>query len=66
MNGDKAFDCLQKINADVPVLLITGFADDTEGVERLMSGDTGYLIKPFHLENLLGKVREIVSHSKQS
>lgn len=61
MTGDRVFDCLQKINADVPVLLMTGFYEDTQEAKQLLGNVRGYLIKPFHLGNLLGKVREVVS-----
>ncbi|MFA6562800.1 MAG: response regulator [Verrucomicrobiia bacterium] len=61
MSGDQVFDCLQKINADVPVLLMTGFYEDTKEATQLLQDVRGYLIKPFHLGNLIGKVREVVS-----
>lgn len=61
MSGDQVFDCLQKINADVPVLLMTGFYEDTKEATQLLNDVRGYLIKPFHLGNLIGKVREVVS-----
>ncbi len=62
MCGDRVFDCLQKINADVPVLLMTGFYEDTQEAKNLLNDVRGYLIKPFHLGNLIGKVREVVSN----
>ncbi|MBI5686154.1 MAG: response regulator [Verrucomicrobia bacterium] len=61
MSGDQVFECLQKINADVPVLLMTGFYADTKEAAQLLNDVRGYLIKPFHLGNLIGKVREVVS-----
>lgn len=63
MSGDQVFDCLQKINAEVPVLLITGFCDDTVSADNLRNKVRGYMIKPFQLGDLLGKVREVVSMS---
>ncbi|MFA6560477.1 MAG: response regulator [Verrucomicrobiia bacterium] len=61
MNGDRVFDCLRKIDPEVPVLLITGFCDDIEAAKRLRNDVRGYLLKPFQLGDLIGKVREIVS-----
>ncbi len=61
MSGDQVFDCLQKINADVPVLLMTGFYEDTKEATQLVNDVRGYLIKPFPLGSLIGKVREVVS-----
>jgi CheY-like chemotaxis protein len=60
MTGDRVFDCLQKINADVPVLLMTGFYEDTQKATQLLKDVRGYLIKPFHLGNLIGKVHEAI------
>jgi CheY-like chemotaxis protein len=61
MNGDRVFDCLRKIDPEVPVVLITGFCDDIEAAKRLRNDVRGYLLKPFQLGDLVGKVREIVS-----
>ena len=61
MSGDQVFDCLQKINSEVPVLLITGFCEDMEAAQQLQKQVYGYLIKPFRLGDLIGKVREVVS-----
>ncbi|MCX6908312.1 MAG: response regulator [Verrucomicrobia bacterium] len=63
MSGDQVFDCLQKINSEVPVMLITGFCDDISAADNLRNKVRGYLIKPFQLGDLIGKVREVVSMS---
>jgi len=61
MNGDRVFDCLRRIDPEVPVVLITGFCEDIEAAKRLRNDVRGYLLKPFQLGDLIGKVREIVS-----
>lgn len=61
MNGDRVFDCLRRIDSEVPVVLITGFCDDIEAAKRLRNDVRGYLLKPFQLGDLIGKVREIIS-----
>jgi CheY-like chemotaxis protein len=61
MNGDRVFDCLRKIDPEVPVVLITGFCEDIEAAKRLRNDVRGYLLKPFQLGELIGKVREVVS-----
>lgn len=61
MNGDRVFDCLRRIDPEVPVVLITGFCDDIEAAKRLRNDVRGYLLKPFQLGDLVSKVREIVS-----
>ena len=61
MNGGQVFDCLQKIDAEVPVLLITGFCEDIQMAKQLRNNVEGFLLKPFHLGNLIGKIREIIN-----
>lgn len=61
MNGDRVFDCLRRIDPEVPVVLITGFCEDIQAARQLRNDVRGYLLKPFHLGDLIGKVREIVS-----
>ncbi|MFA6562756.1 MAG: response regulator [Verrucomicrobiia bacterium] len=61
MNGGQVFDCLRKINAEAPVLLITGFCEDIQMAKQLRNNVEGFLLKPFHLGDLIGKVREIVN-----
>ena len=61
MNGDRVFDCLRKIDSEVPVLLITGFCEGNQEARQLQQDACGYLLKPFRLGELVGKVREIVS-----
>lgn len=61
MNGDRVFDCLRRIDPEVPVVLITGFCEDIQAAKQLRNDVRGYLLKPFQLGDLIGKVREIVS-----
>jgi DNA-binding NtrC family response regulator len=62
MNGDLAFECLQQINPDVRVILLTACEDH---VARKMFDDglRGYIQKPFYLDDLLHRVREELSQA---
>jgi DNA-binding response OmpR family regulator len=57
MTGDLVFECLQRINADVRVLLLTAYEDR---VARTMfeTGLRGFIQKPFYVEDLVQRVRE--------
>jgi len=62
MNGDLAFECLQRINPDVRVILLTACEDH---VARKMFDDglRGYIQKPFYLDDLLQRVSEELSRA---
>ncbi|MCX6907426.1 MAG: response regulator [Verrucomicrobia bacterium] len=60
MDGAAVFEELQKINATVPVILITGFCDDAKKSERLIQNVAGFLVKPFRLDQLVAVVRKVV------
>lgn len=61
MTGDRVFECLWKIDPEVPVLLITGFCENLEAARKLRNNVRGCLLKPFAMSELVGKVREMVS-----
>ncbi|MCX6900877.1 MAG: response regulator [Verrucomicrobia bacterium] len=63
MTGDRVFERLWKIDPEVPVLLMTGFREDIEAARELRNNVQGYLLKPFPLCDLIGRVRELVSHA---
>jgi len=57
MTGDLVFSCLQQINPDVRVILLTAYEDS---VPRTIfeTGLRGYLQKPFYVEDLVQRVRD--------
>jgi DNA-binding NtrC family response regulator len=65
MSGAVVFEELQKIKADVPVILITGFCDDAQKFEHMTQSVAGFLVKPFRLEQLLGVMREARARRRQ-
>ena len=58
--GGKAYDRLKEINPDVKVLLLTGFSIDGEATEILGHGCNGLIQKPFRMNELAEKIREIL------
>jgi DNA-binding response OmpR family regulator len=59
--GNRLFECLWKIDSEVPVLLMTGFCADVEAARKLRKNVHGWLLKPFSVGDLIGRVREVVS-----
>jgi CheY-like chemotaxis protein len=59
MTGDVVFECLQQINPDVPVILLTG-CDDHVAKRLFANGLRAYLQKPFYLDDLITAVRNEV------
>ena len=57
MTGDLAFDCLQQINPDVRVMLLTG-CEDHVASSLLDKGLRGCILKPFYLDELVNQVRD--------
>jgi two-component system cell cycle sensor histidine kinase/response regulator CckA len=60
MTGDLVFECLQRVNPDVHVILLTG-CDDNVAKRMFEAGLCGYIQKPFYVEDLVQRVREELS-----
>jgi len=59
MTGDLVFECLQRINPDVRVVLLTA-CDDVVAKRMFENGLRGYVQKPFYLGDLILRVQEEV------
>lgn len=57
MSGDVVLECLQTVNPDVRVLLLTA-CDDLVAKKMFAKGLRGYMQKPFYLDDLVARVRE--------
>ena len=57
MTGDLVFECLQRANPAVRVILLTG-CDDNVAKRMFEEGLRGYIQKPFYVEDLVNRVRE--------
>ena len=60
ISGGETFDRLRKINPNIKVLLSSGYSLNGEAKEIMDRGCNGFLQKPFKLEELSGKVREML------
>ncbi len=60
--GINGFEVLRRIRhkADIPVLILTAFAEDSYRVKGLEMGADDYLHKPFIPEELLARIRTIL------
>lgn len=60
MGGGETYDCLKRINADVKVILSSGYSIEGQAREILERGCNGFLQKPFKLEEISRKIREVL------
>lgn len=66
MGGAETFECLKAIDANVRVLLSSGYSIDGQAAEILNRGCSGFLQKPFTMEELSWKVHEVLSDGKSN
>jgi two-component system NtrC family sensor kinase len=62
MDGIQALRHIKERHPKTEVILLTGYATTTDGVEGIKSGAFDYLSKPVELEHLLSKIRQ--AHEK--
>jgi PAS domain S-box-containing protein len=60
ISGGETFDRLRKINSGIRILLSSGYSINGQAQEILDRGCNGFIQKPFRLELLSRKVREIL------
>ena len=60
MSGRDLFERLKKINPDLKTLLSSGYSIDGQAAEILKRGCNGFIQKPFTLDALSQKIREII------
>ncbi len=61
MGGGELFDALKDINPDVRILLSSGYSIDGKAREIMNKGCNGFIQKPFKLDDLSQKIREILN-----
>ena len=61
MSGDVVFDEIRQIKPDAKVLLSSGYSMNARANEILNRGGSGYIQKPFTLQQLSQKIREVLS-----
>ncbi|MFC1812662.1 PAS domain S-box protein [Thermodesulfobacteriota bacterium] len=60
VGGGDAYDKMKAVNPDVKVLLSSGYSVDGQATEILERGCDGFIQKPFNIEQLSKKIREIL------
>ncbi len=61
MSGEETFLRLREIDPSVRVLLSSGYSIDGKAAEILKQGCNGFIQKPFSIQNLSRKIRDILS-----
>jgi DNA-binding NtrC family response regulator len=64
MDGMQVLKTAKEENRELPIIIITGFADISGAVTAIQSGAHNYLAKPFNHEELLRTVRQILIRYK--
>ena len=60
MGGGKAYDKMKEIDPNVKVLLSSGYSMDNEAKEILARGCDAFIQKPFGIEGLSQKIKEVL------
>jgi CheY-like chemotaxis protein len=60
LGGGETYDLLKEINAEIKVLLSSGYSIDGEAMNILKRGCNGFIQKPFQLKELSEKIRMIL------
>ncbi len=61
MNGGEVFDVLKGINPDVRAILSSGYSIDGKAKDILLKGIKAFIQKPFRIDSLAAKIREVLS-----
>ncbi len=60
IGGGKTFDRIREVRPGLPVILSSGYSLDGEASEIMSRGCNGFIQKPFKIEDLSRKIREII------
>jgi len=66
LNGQEVCKLIRRESAEVPILILTGSADEIDRVLLLELGADDYVIKPFSPKELVARVRAILRRSRRS
>jgi PAS domain S-box-containing protein len=64
MSGSQTFDALKQIDPRVRALLSSGYSIDGEATQILNRGCNGFIQKPFSLEALSRKIRQVLQNDR--
>jgi DNA-binding response OmpR family regulator len=60
INGLEVCKQLRELNSKVPILMLTAFSDVDDKVTAFNNGADDYLVKPFHFEELLVRIKSLL------
>jgi CheY-like chemotaxis protein len=66
MDGEETFDRLKEINPAIKVLLSSGYSLDGLTTDILKRSSNGFIQKPFSIDNLSRKIREVLKIPQQN
>ena len=66
MGGGEVYDRIKRIDPKVKVLLASGYSIDGQATEILERGCEGFIQKPFNMEDLSKKIREVLNRPRKS
>lgn len=65
MGGIEVMQTLERDYPDIKVVLITGHGSGEEQVQQLVERADGLLLKPFSIDRLIEKVREVTGTTRE-
>ncbi|MBS1947525.1 MAG: response regulator transcription factor [Bacteroidetes bacterium] len=66
INGIDLCKLLKRLKPDVPILMLTALGTVKDKVLGLESGADDYLVKPFHFEELLARMKALTRRQRQT
>ena len=61
IGGGQTFDLMKEIDPNVKVLLSSGYSINGQAMEIMKRGCKGFIQKPFTLQRLSGKLRDVLA-----
>jgi two-component system, cell cycle sensor histidine kinase and response regulator CckA len=65
MGGGETFDILKAFDPDIKVLLSSGYSVSGKAADILDRGCAGFIQKPYDINNLIEKIRNILDNTKE-
>lgn len=64
INGYEVLKRIREIKTEVPILILSGLSDSEQKIKGLGFGADDYLTKPFHVGELVARVKAVIRRSK--
>ncbi|HLC16492.1 MAG TPA: response regulator [Thermodesulfovibrionia bacterium] len=64
LDGEEVLESVKKLNADLPVIVITAFSTVDSALKLIKKGASDYITKPFRKEQILTAVDKTVEMSR--